>query len=305
MLDKAAAIAYRTLVQPASSKPSSSQYLHEQQHVEGRPRTELQDGLLHQWTKEHVYYELAADFELLDFLRLCMGSAMVPIQTRTYGRGSSVPAHADTSFADTLPRRGRMVGTILALEDFRPEAGPTFYIPGTHKLSQWDHLALGLINAPAGMRQGVDFNLTDYLRAAAEANRVNNMSYITYARTLQRIIDERGWLRKSALLKRGDVLVWASSLIHGSQPLADFNSTRLSMSAHFLDIDQSERWNPMGSKDGHMASYGAVPGRALSQSALIIANHATWDYHHYLKEKYEEGKAKQAGARGHASTSSA
>lgn len=283
MLAQAADIAAKALVWK-SDKVAHTQYLNEQLRSGGRPRTRAQDGLLHQWMRESTLYSMTKDFEVLDFLRLCMGTVMAPIQTRTYGRGSSVPAHADTIFADTLPRRGRIVGIMVAFEDFKPEAGPTFVIPGTHSLSLWDHAAVGLANTPSGRQDGVDFNLTHYLRAAKEADLRGNMSYNKYAEAIQRIVDARGWQRRSAELKRGDVLVWAGSLIHGSQPVQDANSTRLSMSAHYLDAEQRYRWNPMSSNKGDLYTYGARKGKQ-PQPSEVLYNRVLRVYGEHLSKR--------------------
>ena len=286
-LDHAANFAYSSLVAPRiMNKKSQNQYIGEQAKT-GFNRTASQDGALHQWSipvDGFPYYLLARDFEMLDLLSTLMGSAVAPIQTRTYGRGSNIPSHSDIYFADTLPQRGRMIGMIVALEDFKPEAGPTYFIPGTHNVSLWDYAAVGLLNgAPTGSSEGVDFNVTEYIRAARATPKenLNNNAASGYFKVLQDILDGQGWQRRSAELKRGDVLIWAGNLIHGSQPVQDANSTRLSMSAHYMDVRQPVRWNPMASVQGGALSTYIGSGKKEPLSQRIFGR-ASREYEAYL-----------------------
>ena len=189
---------------------------------------------------------------------------------------------------------------MVALEDFKPEAGPTFFIPGTHTLSTWESAAVGLFDAPliTGWTEGVDFNISEYVRTARNCQRCENATYHSYARNLQRIVDERGWKRHAAQLRTGDVLVWASTTIHGSQPVHDTNSTRLSMSAHYVDVAQDEWWNPRATLENNkFISYG-VPGSGGGRPSLSLqfANRVSDCYLRHLKRKHGHSEHDQKHA---------
>ena len=51
--------------------------------------------------------------------------------------------------------------------------------------------------------------------------------YKEYQDALQRAIDRRGLKRRLALLKRGEAILWAASLLHGGMPVMDPNRTQV------------------------------------------------------------------------------
>ena len=170
-----------------------------------------------------------------------------------------------------------MVAAMIALEPFSRLAGPTFFYPRTHNLSHWDFASLGLIRTPPEASiEGVDFNRSQYLEAAQAAG--NNVSYMAYAQAMQKEVDRRGWKRQVAELRRGDVLVWAGSLVHGGMPVKDQNSTRLSMSAHYVDTGESVRWSPLNSH-GNMYTFG--PKWPLGVSEELFRKAASRYKNHY------------------------
>ena len=58
--------------------------------------------------------------------------------------------------------------------------------------------------------------------------------YREYQDALQEAITRRGLKRRLALLKRGEAVLWAASLLHGGTPVMDLNRTRLSQASHYF-----------------------------------------------------------------------
>ena len=62
------------------------------------------------------------------------------------------------------------------------------------------------------------------------------IDYAEYQDELQRAIIARGMPRRQALLRRGEAMLWAASLLHGGTPVLDHNRTRLSQATHYFFV---------------------------------------------------------------------
>lgn len=70
------------------------------------------------WKESQAVHEIAINEEVRRAIAQLHGGRVAwPIQTKNWLIGSMTPAHADIIFYDTLPRRGLLVGTWVALED--------------------------------------------------------------------------------------------------------------------------------------------------------------------------------------------
>ena len=247
-------------------------------------RPKVQDGEIDLWRRDRSVFDMTTEPSLLRFLGRLFGRRVAPIQTVSFCYGSHTPPHSDLIFLDSLPARGQMIAAWVALEDVHPEAGPLVLYPRSHKAGLNDFADLGLLrrgavpgvvpgaapnrradsgvhtlgkHAPPSGRLPKDASVRDYLRAVQGAGR--NYSYFAYASAMMERIQARGWSPRPALLRRGDVLIWASSLVHGGSPIIDWNRTRLSMTTHFF-AEEDERgeplrsfWKPFNSKGGVLA----------------------------------------------------
>ena len=72
----------------------------------------------------------------------------------------------------------------------------------------------------------------------------------------------------------GEVLIWASSLVHGGTKVEDWNRTRLSMTTHyFAEADQAgaantKFWKPFNSGGGKLTPMRAPYATADTASAF-------------------------------------
>ena len=158
-----------------------------------------------------------------------------------------------------------MVAAWLALEDVDPTSGPLHFFPGSHRLGLWDIAHLGL-------EQRWLNDTRDFTRRDPRYER----DYADYQAVLQLEIERRRLPRSVALLRRGETLLWAASLLHGGSPVLDPNRTRLSQATHyFLEPAKGEPqtyWIPSLSRysDGQVRTKDSF-GRAVP---LAFFSHA-------------------------------
>jgi len=146
---------------------------------------------------------IACNAQILAFLHQLYGRRAMPFQTLNFVQGSEQKAHADTIHFSSEPAHF-MCGVWVALEDVDAENGPLFYYPGSHKLPIYSLEDIG----------GTDY-VADYEPFVA------------------RQLLERGYESETALLKKGDAVVWAANVFHGGAPILDAKRTRLSQVTHY------------------------------------------------------------------------
>ena len=91
------------------------------------------------WKFDDDVKAIAANQVLLDLLGKLYGRTAFPFQTLNFPVGTQQEAHTDAVHFSSLPERF-MCGVWLAMEDIAPEAGPVFYLPGSHKWPQLSNL---------------------------------------------------------------------------------------------------------------------------------------------------------------------
>lgn len=181
------------------------------------------------WRRSEAVRRMATHPEILARLALAYGRAPFPFQSLNFNRGSQQDVHADTLHFNAEPA-GFMCGVWLALEDVRPEAGPLVYYPGSHRLP-----VLGM--AEAGARDGTT--------TSANYNEL-------YGPAILRQLDEAGMTPRLAMLRKGQVAVWAANLAHGGSKMLDPASTRRSLVLHYY-FDDCVYYTPMLSTQDRQA----------------------------------------------------
>ena len=185
-------------------------------------------GQLHQ--KEPGLLELAAAPRVLDFLRWALGDEPVVMGSLNFERGTQQEAHIDAIFFWPEPCWG-MAGVWIALEDITSEAGPLFYIPGSHRWPFFhsDDVARG---RPEVQRQrelarseGASPDAVDAAVGAVGNAWTEDFLALERARAGRRV---------SVSLRAGDAVVWHSLLAHGGGPRADPTRSRRSVVFHYL-----------------------------------------------------------------------
>jgi len=117
-----------------------------------------------------------------------------------FDRSVGTIEHQDHWYLDTEPA-GHLVGVWIALEDIHEDSGPFFIVPGSHK-----HELIGLQDA----KTHEEFRLR-----SKEMIRARNYEFIP------------------CLLKKGDVIFWHPSLVHGAFSNSDERFSRKSFTSHY------------------------------------------------------------------------
>lgn len=111
--------------------------------------------------------------------------------------------HHDGIYVDSVPF-GHLVAAWIALEDIHPEAGRLFFLP-------WD------ATPPLPQFSRADVFDTD-----------------VYKKTMRDIVAPLPDKIDAPAMKKGDVLMWNSRIIHGGMPATNRAVTRRSLAGHFI-----------------------------------------------------------------------
>lgn len=162
------------------------------------------------WRRSPAVRELATHPMLLEALALAYGRQPFPFQSLNFMRGSQQDTHADALHFHAEPALF-MCGAWLALEDVSPASGPLRYYPGSHRLP-----VLTMQDAADGAGKVTTKNYND-----------------TYGPAMIARLEQGGFEARHALLKKGQIAVWAANLAHGGSPILDPRSTRQSLVVHY------------------------------------------------------------------------
>ena len=116
-----------------------------------------------------------------------------------FDKSTATADHLDTWYIDTNPR-GSLIAVWIALENINGDGGAFVVYPKTHKLDKFEEF--------------LDLDHEDYLSWASK-----------FALNLP---------KKELLIKKGDVVFWHPSLLHGSSEFTDSKKTRKSLTAHYF-----------------------------------------------------------------------
>ncbi len=139
------------------------------------------------------------------FLATLMGEPAKLVQSMYFEGNPQTPPHQDSYYLDA-EEIGRMTGIWIALEDIAQGAGRFFVYPKSH-----------LIDMP---RNGKDFDIAFH--------------HDKYIELVHKIINENQLVLRAPVLKKGDVLFFSSTIIHGSLPTTQTTQSRRSMTGHFI-----------------------------------------------------------------------
>lgn len=163
------------------------------------------------WRRSQAVRALAIHPKLTAMLALAYGRQPFAFQTLNFREGSEQHAHSDAAHFHSQPPRF-MCGAWIALEDVAADAGPLFYHPGSHR----DRV----------------FEMSD---AGVTGRRPRRGDYAAhYVQAFARQVDGE---RRTAVLKKGQVLVWAANTTHGGLAIDRPGATRRSLVTHFFFED--------------------------------------------------------------------
>lgn len=144
-------------------------------------------------------------------VELILGQPAVATQSLFFEFGSQQALHRDPVFVQTRPP-SHLVAAWIALQDIDPRSGPLLYVPGSHRLP-YHQFEPGK-------------HLFDHSRhGPAEAQAMERFDREQYER--------RGMKPVAFTPKRGEVLLWHHSLLHGGAGIEDPGATRRSFVVHY------------------------------------------------------------------------
>jgi hypothetical protein len=163
--------------------------------------------------------ELMLHPEIHRAVGLVFGRRPIATQTLYFEFGSQQELHRDPVHVQMDPP-SHLAAAWIALEDIDPASGPLVYVAGSHRLPYYQF-------EPGEHRFDQRRFGEAEVRAAAEFDR--------------RQIAEAGLAVEAFTPRRGQVLVWHHSLLHGGSPPADPALTRKSLVVHFSTADRFTR----------------------------------------------------------------
>ncbi len=157
---------------------------------------------------------IAANTSVLALLSKLYGRKAFPFQTLNFPVGTQQDAHADTAHFSSIPERF-MCGVWLAMEDIDAEAGPLFYLPGSHRWPIMNNTVVG--------RRG-------------SGNQLNS-AQDPYARAWDALRTVHDVQEDRFLARKGQALIWCANLLHGGSMQTDNRLTRWSQVTHYYFDD--------------------------------------------------------------------
>ena len=166
--------------------------------------------------------ELFADRNLRTELRRLYSYEMQPCQTLSYKFGSQQSAHSDFVHLTPYPEN-LMCGVWVALEDVAEGSGELSFYPGSHRAPKLVMDSFGL-------------------------GRISNDDYSCFLTTFDVTWKKVAEIfpQRKAVLKKGDVLVWASNLLHGGSPREVMGQTRRSVVLHYFAMGSAVYYDATG-----------------------------------------------------------
>lgn len=199
------------------------------------------------------FRELMANMRLHRFVNLILNATPVATQSLYFEYGSTQNLHRDPWYVVTTPVSS-MVAAWIALEDIDPKSGPLSYIPGSHRL-KYKPLKSGDIVFHGS---GVDQNDRE-----------------EHIHDMWDQIREAGLKVKQFLPRRGQALIWHSSLVHGGSRVIDSEMTRKSFVIHFDELRHHDRHAQQISIVGREAKVMATDRISQKNGCVFFENPLT------------------------------
>lgn len=172
-----------------------------------RPSCRVAD--LHAWSE--AARALYLDVELFRFCALAFGEQPIATQSLYFEWGSQQALHRDPTHVQ-MEQPAHLLAAWVALEDVAAESGPLVVVPGSHRLPYYQ------------FEPG---------RFVHDADRDGDAGATLAAAWDRQHCAEAGLEPRPFLGRRGEVLVWHHSLLHGGSIPTDPQRTRKSFVIHY------------------------------------------------------------------------
>ena len=195
---------------------------------------------LHAWSE--TARRLYLDGEIYRFVELAFGEPAIATQSLYFQWGSQQALHRDPMHVQ-MERPAHLLAAWVALEDILPGSGPLMYVPGSHLLPYYQFEPGNIVHDDR--RDGVD----GVLRAEAW-----DRDHCAAA----------GISAQPFLARKGDVLIWHHSLLHGGSTPTDPAQTRQSFVIHY-----STRRHMHKVSNTYLDPFAAAPGEPPQRRVYV------------------------------------
>ena len=161
--------------------------------------------------------DLFSSPSLIAFLQLIFDADPLLFQSLSFDQGSQQGLHQDTAYV-VVDQPLELAACWIALEDIQPGSGELMYVPGSHRLPDWNF--------------GGD-------RKHWVATEDGKEPHDDWARHLTQHAKDSQYGVQYFLPKKGDILVWHADLAHGGAPVKNPDLTRQSLVGHFCPQGRS------------------------------------------------------------------
>lgn len=166
------------------------------------------------WQFDDDVRAIASNPQVLSLLGKLYGRVAFPFQTLNFPVGTQQGVHSDAVHFSSLPERF-MCGVWVAMEDVSADAGPLFYIPGSHK---WPIISNSMIG-----RRGYGSEL--------------NSAQDPFDAAWRALCETHEAKPELFLARKGQALIWSANLLHGGSRQTDPALTRWSQVTHYYFDD--------------------------------------------------------------------
>ena len=187
--------------------------------------------------------KIAVNKNIIEILGALYGRKAFPFQTLNFAVGTQQLAHSDHVHFNSIPGKF-MCGVWVALEDANEENGALIYYPGSHNWLDLnnEHFAINVEN------QSGDDIYAHYSR---------------YTDAWQMLAAHHQVKPKTAVLKKGQAVIWTSHVVHGGGTILDRSRSRWSQVTHYF-FDNCVYTTPLANTQ--------ALGKLLYRDVVDIAN---------------------------------
>jgi len=197
---------------------------------DGRDRFGLGEriGQLHQLHPELL--ELSFNQEILHFLKWILNDDPIVLGSLNFDKGTQQASHVDAIFFYPEPSYS-MCGCWVALEDIDTQAGPLFYIPGSHK---WQfNYSDDLLKLQPNLKEKRDFARSSDCKQEERSLICAELGN-AWCKEFDKIEIAKSTQRVTPILKAGDAVIWHSLLAHGGGNVLNEALSRKSVVFHYI-----------------------------------------------------------------------
>jgi len=193
---------------------------------------------------------------IVGFLQAIFNQTPVAMQSLTFLYGSQQATHQDFPYV-TSQISSHLAAAWIPLEDVHADAGPLYYFAGSHKIKKFK------------FGNGIFYN---------EHSKKNPDDFAIY---LDKLCARKKLKKETLLIKKGDVLIWHASLVHGGDPIINPELTRKSFVCHYSS-QEGYQW--------HRKALGQEPTRFKYNGGEVFDNPSLQGIENSFKagESYQE-----------------